>query len=54
LEALLVKTALLDALGEDSSISRKAAEQMAARIGAVGTERDVCRMLARVLAPATG
>ena len=53
LEALLVKTALLDSLGEDSSASRKAAEQMTARIGAVGTERDVCRMLARILAPAT-
>jgi class 3 adenylate cyclase/tetratricopeptide (TPR) repeat protein len=52
LEALLIKGALLSASGEDSSASRKAAEQMAARIGAVGTERDVCRMLARVLPPA--
>jgi tetratricopeptide (TPR) repeat protein len=54
LEALLIKSALLDASGEDSSASRKAAEHMMARTGAVGTERDVCRMLRRVLPPGTG
>ena len=49
LEALLIGGALLDALGEDFSASRAAAERLVARIGAVGTKRDVCRMLARVL-----
>jgi len=49
LEALLIGGALLDALGEDFSVSRAAAERLVARIGAVGTKRDVCRMLARVL-----
>ena len=49
LEALLIKSALLGASGEDYAASQKAAEQMAARIGAVGTERDVRRMLARIL-----
>jgi hypothetical protein len=53
LEALLIKSALLGGSGEDSSASRKAAEHMVARTAAVGTERDVCRMLARVLPPAT-
>ena len=52
LEALLIKSALLGASGEDSSAARKAAEDMAARMGAVGTERDVRRMLARVFPPA--
>ncbi|MBR1238422.1 AAA family ATPase [Bradyrhizobium sp. AUGA SZCCT0182] len=52
LEALLVGGALLDALGEDFSASQAAAERMVARTGAFGTERDVCRMLARVLGKA--
>src|SRR5262249_997541 len=49
LEALLIGGALRDALGEDFSASRSAAERMVLRTGAVGTKRDVCRMLARVL-----
>jgi hypothetical protein len=49
LESLLIGSALLDALGEDFSAVRAAAERMVARIGAVGTKRDVCRMLTRVL-----
>jgi tetratricopeptide (TPR) repeat protein len=49
LEALLIGSALLNALGEDFSASRAAAEHMVARIGAVGTKREVCRMLTRVL-----
>jgi class 3 adenylate cyclase/tetratricopeptide (TPR) repeat protein len=49
LEALLIGGALLDALGEDFSASRAAAERMVVRTGAIGTKRDVCRILARVL-----
>ena len=49
LEALLIKSALLAALGEDFSASLKAAEQLTARTHAIGTRRDVCRMLTRVL-----
>lgn len=52
LEALLIKAALLGGSGDDFVASRNAAEQLAARIGAVGTERDVRRMLARILPPA--
>jgi class 3 adenylate cyclase/tetratricopeptide (TPR) repeat protein len=52
LEALLIRCALLDALGEDFSASRAAAERMVVRIGAVGTKRDVCRILARILGKA--
>lgn len=48
LEALLVRRALLDALGEDFSESLAAAERVVMRTDAAGTKRDFCRMLARV------
>ncbi|WP_311982480.1 AAA family ATPase [Bradyrhizobium japonicum] len=53
LEALLIKGALLEALGEDATACRTAAERMVTLIGAFGIKRDVCRMLARVFGKET-
>jgi hypothetical protein len=49
LEALLIKSALLVALGDNASAARSAAGEMATRLGAFGTKRDVCRVLERLL-----
>jgi tetratricopeptide (TPR) repeat protein len=49
LEALLIRAALASAAGEDSAAAQRAAEQIATRVGAVGTKREVSRMLSRVL-----
>jgi hypothetical protein len=55
LEALLIRSALLGELGVDASAPRSAAGEMATRLGAIGTKRDVCRVLKRVLhAPTAG
>lgn len=51
LEALLIRTALLRALGENHSACQRAAELLAERTGADGTKRDVRRMLERILSP---
>jgi hypothetical protein len=49
LEALLIRSALLDALGVNASAARSAAGEMVTRLGAIGTKRDVCRVLDRLL-----
>jgi tetratricopeptide (TPR) repeat protein len=55
LEALLVRSALLGTLEGNASPVRSAAEEMATRLGAAGTRRDVCRVLERLLhAPTEG
>jgi hypothetical protein len=55
LEALLIRSALLDTLGVDASAARSAAAEMATRLSAMGTKRDVCRVLKRLLhAPTAG
>ncbi|KRQ10267.1 hypothetical protein AOQ71_20110 [Bradyrhizobium manausense] len=49
LEALLIRSALLGKLGVNASGVRSAAAEMATRLGAIGTKRDVCRLLKRLL-----